>query len=199
MSHVCSLCVTISEVIGTDATRIIPKNLPPEAQQADTSHHNGETIDTKSTPLVGFPFFNRYIFISMVRAAVAILRENGRVLVCQRKRNSQYALKWEFPGGKVESGESPQDCVRRELREELHIDVAAFGPSESQVNRYGDGGVFEVTFCFILQFRGKPVNKIFEEIRWVTLDELRKMDVLEGNRAFVSKLDESIFLPVGGE
>ena len=130
----------------------------------------------------------------MTHAAVAILRENGRLLVCQRKKNSRYELKWEFPGGKVESGESVQDCVKRELREELSIDVDTIGLMKSQVNRYDDGGVFELTYCFVLRFTGRPVNNAFEEIRWVTLAELRSMDILEGNESFVSKLDESIFL-----
>jgi 8-oxo-dGTP diphosphatase len=130
----------------------------------------------------------------MTRAAVAILREKGRVLVCQRKRNSRYQLKWEFPGGKVEPGESVQDCVKRELHEELSINVETIGLMKSQVNRYDDGGIFEVTYCFIQQFSGRPVNNAFEEIRWVTLTELQSMDILEGNKSFVSTLDESIFL-----
>lgn len=130
----------------------------------------------------------------MTRAAVAILRENGRVLVCQRKKNSRYELKWEFPGGKVEPGESSQDCVKRELREELSVHVETIGLMTTQVNRYDDGEVIEVTYCFVLGFTGKPVNNAFEEIRWVTLAELRSMDILEGNKSFVSKLDESIFL-----
>ena len=87
-----------------------------------------------------------------------------------------------------------QDCVKRELREELSIDVETIGLMKSQVNRYDDGGVFEVTYCFVLRFTGRPVNNAFEEIRWVTLTELQSMDVLEGNKSVVSKLDESIFL-----
>jgi 8-oxo-dGTP diphosphatase len=130
----------------------------------------------------------------MTRAAVAILQENGRVLVCQRKKNSRYELKWEFPGGKIESGESLLDCVKRELREELSIDVETIGVMTSQVNRYDDGGEFEVTYCFVQRFTGRPVNNAFEEIRWVTPTELLSMDILEGNRSFVSKLDESMFL-----
>jgi 8-oxo-dGTP diphosphatase len=130
----------------------------------------------------------------MTRAAVAILQENRRVLVCQRKKNSRYELKWEFPGGKIESGESVEDCVKRELREELAVEVDAIGRRKSQVNRYDDGGVFEVTYCFVLKFSGRPMNNVFEEIRWVTLTELQSMDILEGNKAFVSQLDEGLFL-----
>jgi 8-oxo-dGTP diphosphatase len=130
----------------------------------------------------------------MTRAAVAILQDNRRILVCQRLKNSRYGLKWEFPGGKVEPGESAQDCIKREMREELSIDVETIGVMKSQVNRYDDGGVFEVTYCFILQFSGKPVNNAFEETRWVTLTELKSLDILEGNKSFVSTLDETMFL-----
>lgn len=130
----------------------------------------------------------------MTQAAVALLQENGRVLVCRRKKDSRYGLKWEFPGGKVESGESVEDCIKRELREELSIETERIGLKKSQVNRYDDGGIFEVTYCFILEFSGKPVNNSFEEIRWVTLNELQSLDVLEANKSFISTLDENIFL-----
>jgi 8-oxo-dGTP diphosphatase len=130
----------------------------------------------------------------MTRAAVAILQENRRLLVCQRKKNSRYGLKWEFPGGKLESGESVHECLKRELREELSIKVESIGQTKSQVNRYEDGGVFEVTYCFVLKFSGQLVNNAFEQIQWVTLAELQSMDVLEGNKSFVSNLDESSFL-----
>jgi mutator protein MutT len=129
----------------------------------------------------------------MKRAAVAILQENGRLLVCQRKKGSRYELKWEFPGGKVESGETVTECVKRELREELSIDVETIGLTKSQMNHFEDGGVFEVTYCFVKRFHGRPVNNAFEAIRWVTLSELRSMDILEGNKSFVSALDEGIF------
>ena len=130
----------------------------------------------------------------MTRAAIGLLRENGRILVCQRKKNSRYRLKWEFPGGKVEPGESIEDCLKRELREELTIEVESIELMKSQLNRYEDGGMFEVTYCLIKKFIGRPVNNAFEQIRWVTLTELQSMDILEGNKPFVSNLDESIFL-----
>jgi mutator protein MutT len=130
----------------------------------------------------------------MAQAAVAILQNNRRVLVCRRKRNSRYELKWEFPGGKLEPGETVAECLARELREELSIEVDTIGLMKSRVNCYDDGGVFEVTYCFVLRFVGTPVNNVFEDMRWVTLSELRSMDILEGNKTFVATLDESIFL-----
>jgi len=126
----------------------------------------------------------------MIQAAVAILRKDKRFLVCQRKKNSRYELKWEFPGGKAEQGESPEDCLRRELREELSIDIIEFNKSETRTNHYADGGIFEVTYFTVTRFSGKPINNVFEDIRWVSLAELKSLDVLEGNKAIISGLEE---------
>ena len=128
----------------------------------------------------------------MTRAAVAILRERGRILVCQRKKTSRYPLKWEFPGGKVESGESFQDCIVRELQEELSINVESIERIDTQVNRYDDGGVFEVAYCFVGHFTGTPTNNVFEEIRWVTLTELKSLDLLEGNKSVIERMKEEM-------
>ncbi|HEX9615091.1 MAG TPA: NUDIX domain-containing protein, partial [Bacteroidota bacterium] len=57
----------------------------------------------------------------MTRVAVGILKKDGTILVCQRRRGSRYELKWEFPGGKMEPGESVEDCLQRELTEELSL------------------------------------------------------------------------------
>jgi 8-oxo-dGTP diphosphatase len=129
----------------------------------------------------------------MIRAAVAIIQKEKRILICQRKKNARYALKWEFPGGKVEEGESFFDCVKRELQEELAIIIETFDRSELQVNSYDDGGVFEVTYFFVSLFEGTPVNNAFEQIRWVSLDELRSLDMLEGNKSIVARMTEAMF------
>ena len=128
----------------------------------------------------------------MTRAAVAILRELGRILVCQRKKSSRYPLKWEFPGGKLELGETFQDCLIRELREELSIDVDSIERIDTQVSRYDDGGEFEVAYCFVEHFAGTPTNNVFEEIRWVTLTELKSLDVLEGNKSVIERMEEDM-------
>ncbi len=144
--------------------------------------------------LVGISWFIRYIFQHMTQAAVAILQKEKRILVCQRMRTARYGLKWEFPGGKVEEGESFFDCVQRELLEELSIAINAFDRSELQVNRYDDGGIFEVMYFFVSRFEGTPVNNAFEQICWVTLDELRSLDILEGNKSLVSQMNEDMFI-----
>jgi 8-oxo-dGTP diphosphatase len=124
----------------------------------------------------------------MTRVAVGVIQRNGKILICQRKKDARYGLKWEFPGGKLEAGESILDCLRRELREELAIEVEGYDRAETQTAFYEDGGTFEVTYCFVGRYTGEPRNKVFEEIRWVPLDELRALDILEGNKPFVGSL-----------
>jgi mutator protein MutT len=124
----------------------------------------------------------------MTRVAVGVIHQNGKILICRRKQNSRYGLKWEFPGGKLEAGESILDCLRRELREELSIEVERYDRVETQTAFYEDGGTFEVAYCHVRRYLGEPRNNVFEEIRWVSLDELRTLDILEGNKPFVESL-----------
>jgi len=131
----------------------------------------------------------------MKEVAVGILRADGKVLACQRRRNAVYPLKWEFPGGKVEAGESPAEALRRELREELGIEAIPGAQIHRQEWVYPDGvedpkkdGSFRVFYFLVDHYAGEPVNHAFEEIRWVTFAELRRLDILEGNREAVAIL-----------
>jgi 8-oxo-dGTP diphosphatase len=122
----------------------------------------------------------------MTKVAVGILRKNGKILICQRKKGGRYELKWEFPGGKLENGETIEQCLRRELREELALEIYSIERIQTQSAHYKDGGMFSVSYCFISGFEGEPQNNIFEKIRWVTVDELKHMDMLDGNKPFIS-------------
>jgi 8-oxo-dGTP diphosphatase len=131
----------------------------------------------------------------MKHVAVGIILNNGRVLACQRKRTVRYPLKWEFPGGKIEPGETARDALVRELREELAIEAV---PGELLLSHewvYRNGsqnpeqdGRFHVTYFIVRSFAGEPVNHTFEDIRWVTPVTLQDMDILEGNREAVALL-----------
>jgi 8-oxo-dGTP diphosphatase len=126
----------------------------------------------------------------MIKVAVGILRNDGRVLACQRKKNARYGLKWEFPGGKVEPGESTEECLIRELMEELSIRVLEIGDVETEASDYDDGGRYEVAYCHVLRYEGKLANNVFETFRWVTPAELKRLDILDGNRPFVLRMKD---------
>lgn len=124
----------------------------------------------------------------MKRVGVAVILRDHRVLVCQRKRGSRYELKWEFPGGKLEPNETLEACVRRELREELAVEVGPVVQTEMEVSFYEDGGMFEVHYFTFNDLLGPITNRVFEEVRWVTGEELVKLDNLQGNAGIVQRL-----------
>lgn len=127
----------------------------------------------------------------MTRVAVAILRQNGKFILCQRKRGTRYGLKWEFPGGKLEPGETVLGCLERELREELSIEITAIDRVESARAHYDDGGLFEISYCHVSAYKGEITNNVFESVRWVSPSELRMMDILEGNAEIVARLTDA--------
>ena len=131
----------------------------------------------------------------MKHVAVGILMREGRVLACQRKQTARYPLKWEFPGGKIEPGETAREALGRELHEELGIEITAAREFARQEWTYpGEtvspkkDGAFHVVYFLIDSFLGEPVSKAFEQIRWVTPSALLEMDILEGNRASIELL-----------
>jgi 8-oxo-dGTP diphosphatase len=125
----------------------------------------------------------------MKEVAVGALMRDGLVLACRRRTNTRYPLKWEFPGGKIEPGEQPPEALKREMREELDIQIRDALEFHRQQWTYPDGsadpardGTFRVHYYLVRDFAGEPVNRVFEEIRWVAPRELLDMDILEGNR-----------------
>jgi len=127
----------------------------------------------------------------MIRVAVGIIRVGSQVLVCQRKKTSKYPLKWEFPGGKFENGETVAECLRRELREELSIDANVGEKFFQQEWLYPDSGSFEVHYHIVDSYSGTLRNNVFEHIRWVNVAELGGVDMLEGNKDAVMLLTKA--------
>jgi 8-oxo-dGTP diphosphatase len=124
----------------------------------------------------------------ITQVAVGILKKENNILLCQRKKGGRYELKWEFPGGKLESGETVEQCLVRELHEELSIEASSIQIIETQSAYYEDGGIFEVTYCKVGSFKGELTNNVFEQFCWIPISELLHYDILEGNKSFGAKL-----------
>lgn len=118
----------------------------------------------------------------------AVIERQGQILVCQRKRGSRHALKWEFPGGKVEHGEEPRAALIRELREELDIDVDIGDEMARYEHSYPGRDPILLIFFRVTEFRGIPANVVFETIEWSTLAKLSGYDFLDGDLDFVRRL-----------
>jgi 8-oxo-dGTP diphosphatase len=112
-----------------------------------------------------------------VLVAAAVIVEDGRVLVSQRKRGQHLEGAWELPGGKVEPGEDPRDALVRELAEELGIACDAGPPIEVTYHRYPEKAVL-LLFFEATRRPGSPAPRALEvaAVRWAAASELRDED-----------------------
>jgi len=119
----------------------------------------------------------------MLTVAGGILEENGLVLIAQRKRDDDYGLKWEFPGGKLNDGETGEDCIVRELMEELciQVEVTGFYDEFKEAN-------LTILYYLVRRVSGKLTLNDHEKVQWVFPDELGGYDLLSGDREIARKL-----------
>jgi 8-oxo-dGTP diphosphatase len=122
-----------------------------------------------------------------MNVVAAVIERDGRVLICQRKRG-RHALKWEFPGGKIEPGETPEEALARELREELAIEARIGEELHRHDVRYGNGPLIHLAFFRVTNFSGEPVNLQFAQMVWEDRRKLPEYDFLEGDLDFVRSL-----------
>jgi len=126
----------------------------------------------------------RAIWIPVV---TAIIKKNDRVLLGLRPEGHSLAGQWEFPGGKIELGESPKEALKRELKEELDIDAEVDTLLLANTHTYGEKGVI-LLFYKVHFWKGEPKAAHHKEIRWVHPDEIPKMDIPEGNRRILKEI-----------
>ena len=132
----------------------------------------------------------------MILVTAGILTDAGCVLICQRRAGTRFGLKWEFPGGKVEDGESPEACLRRELLEELSVEAEVGSEIYRTAHRYPDGFAVRLLFFRILRYVGAPVNRAFERIVWVRREQLVGYDFLEADRELIERLARGEIGPI---
>jgi 8-oxo-dGTP diphosphatase len=109
-----------------------------------------------------------------VIVTAALIIEQGKILVTQRKKDSSHGLLWEFPGGKVKEGEEPRDALRRELKEELDVEVEVGMIFDAVFYSYPEYPILLLVYrCRIEKGSLKPIG--CHDLRWVNLRELEKL------------------------
>lgn len=124
-----------------------------------------------------------------IAVVAALMRRQGKVLVGKRPEGSSLAGRWEFPGGKIELNESPEQALARELKEELGVN-AEIGPLKfADTHTYGKTGIlflfYEVKF-----WKGEVKTQQHHDLKWVTPKELRELELPEANSKFLDRIVE---------
>ena len=128
--------------------------------------------------------------VRKVVAAIMVRPQDAHILICQRAPDHPLALKWEFPGGKIEPGEDATQALRRELEEELGISAVIGEQVALVLHTYRNGNAVELTFFRVTEFSGELLNKIFADIKWVPRTTLPDYDFLEADVKLVKEIAE---------
>ena len=101
-----------------------------------------------------------------MEVTAAVIHKDNKILICQRPEGKVCGLMWEFPGGKVEKGESYEQCVKRECMEELGISIDVVGRVAEIVHKYDEFTV-DIHFFDCIISRGAICKKEHKDIRWI--------------------------------
>ncbi|WP_412971379.1 8-oxo-dGTP diphosphatase MutT [Glaciecola sp. MF2-115] len=125
--------------------------------------------------------------MKQVHVAVGVVRRNNTFFICKRADHQHQGGKWEFPGGKVEPGESVEEALDRELHEEIGIRVLNSSELIEIAHEYPDKRVL-LSVLFVNEFSAEPFGKEGQLHKWVALNELRNIDFPEANAAIVDAI-----------
>lgn len=126
-----------------------------------------------------------------IPVVAGILKKDSKVLLGLRPQEKSLPGVWEFPGGKIENGESPEEALKRELREELGIQAEIGNLSVATTHTYGDIGIL-LLFYQVPFWKGEPKTVHHNDLKWMTLGELENVDLPEANKKVLDKICASI-------
>lgn len=124
----------------------------------------------------------------MIKVVAAILQNDDKILIAKKKEGKPLAGFYEFPGGKVEEGENPEDSLVRELMEEMSIKVTVKDYVGKSIYDYGNGKVIELLGYTAEIIEGDIVLTDHDEYRWVTLEEVRNYNIAPADIPLISKI-----------
>lgn len=117
----------------------------------------------------------------------AVIEKDDRILIAQREGGSHMEYKWEFPGGKLEPGETLEECIVREIKEELDMKIEVLDIYKAVQFKYMEKDILLLAYkCRLLEGEGRTVE--CNDFRWVKRDELKNYDFVPADIAIVEKI-----------
>lgn len=127
----------------------------------------------------------------MLEVTAAIIQQNDKILICQRPANKSCGLLWEFPGGKIEAGETGEQCIVRECQEELGVTLSVERELTDIVHEYSDRTV-HLHFYLCRIAAGVPEKKEHNAIAWIAPNEVRQYVFCPADTKMLSQYMSSI-------
>lgn len=124
-----------------------------------------------------------------LEVCVGILHNKNQFLIGKRKANDKFGGKWEFPGGKIDEGELPEECIIRELKEELNIDVLSLNHYNSYVQN--SKNIKLIIHSFIInKYDGKPSMHEHDNLEWVEIKDIHGYDMIAKDIPLINRLKD---------
>ena len=125
--------------------------------------------------------------MKVIKVTGAIIQEKNKFLICRRGPDEKAAGLWEFPGGKLEINETLEDCVLRELKEELDIDAEIHSLYDNYRFKSKDI-IYNLYFFKIKEYSGNFIKTVHDEIKWEELKNFHHYSFLPGDTPVINKL-----------
>ena len=126
----------------------------------------------------------------MKEVTAAIIIKDDKILIAQRAKGENLEGKWEFPGGKTEPGETPEQCLKREIQEELDLDIEVGEFLGESIYTYSNGQI-KINAYFSTIMNGEIHLHVHDQVKWVTIDEIGEYDFAPADIPLVEKLKDT--------
>ena len=130
----------------------------------------------------------------VIKVVGGLIIQEDKLLIAQRKKNTDHPLKWEFPGGKIKQNESPKDALKRELKEELNIKINSF---EFLIDYFYEYEIslkkIHLFFYIINSFQGLMQKNVHQNLKWIEIKDISHYDFLDGDRELINRINNNEF------
>jgi 8-oxo-dGTP diphosphatase len=125
----------------------------------------------------------------MKDVTAALIIKDEKILICKRSKNDKQGGKWEFPGGKIEAGETQKECLKREIKEELDLNIKVNDKIGENIYEYPGGSIKLIAFYADLLDGDLKLN-VHDDYKWVTRDKLKEFDFTPADIFFLNILEK---------